>query len=191
MVICLLIPGLCVILCSKAQSWLLGARLWEVQRQVRCCSDPEAFSSNTEQNLSVMGLECSRMCQQLIRSRNKGIWFCCRRGATSSEKEQRGQQLLTWTLKDRRTFPEGGGGGQRHSLLRKRGEQRLGDKRTKTKQRDQQGRICKCLQFIHFWFVRFCFRIPCFSASRHLLQWPSSPFIKKAFVLLCYCPCAL
>ena len=67
-----------------------------------------------------------------------------------SEKEQRGQQLLTWTLKDRRTFPEGGGGGQRHSLLRKRGEQRLGDKRTKTKQRDQQGRICKCLQFIHF-----------------------------------------
>ena len=34
-------------------------------------------------------------------------------------------------------------------------------------------------------------RIPCFSASRHLPQWPSSAFIKKAFVPLYYCPCAL
>lgn len=148
MVICLLIPGPSVILCSKAQSWLLGAKHWEVQRQMRCCSDPEDFSSNTEQNLSVMGLECSRMCQQLIRSRNKGIWFCCQRGVTSNEKEQRAWQLLTWTLKDRRTFPEGGGGwgGRRrrrrgHSHLRKRGEQRVGDKRTKTKQRGRQRRI--------------------------------------------------
>ena len=202
MVICLLILEPSVILCSKAQSWLLGAKHWEVQRPMRCCSDPEDFSSNTEQNLSVMGLECSRMCQQLIRSRNKGIWFCCRRGVTSNEKEQRAWQLLTWTLKDRRTFPEGGGGGGwGHSHLRKRGEQRLGDKRRKTKQRGQQRRISKCLQFIPLWSVRFCFKanrgrtfhhtILCFSDSSHLPQWPSSAFIKKAFVLLYYCLCAL
>lgn len=65
-----------------------------VQRQLRCCPGPKTFHP------SVAWPECSKMCQPLIRSRNKGVWSCWGRGVTSDGKEQRGRQPLTWTLND-------------------------------------------------------------------------------------------